>query len=148
MALKRFLVVDDDCDDTELFAEAVGSVDASVSCLNALDGREALNKLFNHQLEKPDLIFLDINMPVMNGWQFLSSLKGSDGLKEIPVIMYSTSSDRLAVKKALSSGALCFFTKPNNFQLLKTILRVVLDYMDKGLLDEVCPAIQQYKSHR
>jgi CheY-like chemotaxis protein len=65
MAVRRFLVVDDDCDDTELFAEAMESVDASVSCLNAVDGREALNKLYNHQLERPDLIFLDINMNPM-----------------------------------------------------------------------------------
>jgi CheY-like chemotaxis protein len=86
MAARKFLVVDDDCDDTELFAEAIASVDASVSCYNAADGKQALDKLTNKDIERPDLIFLDINMPGMNGWQFLSGLKGNENLKSIPVI--------------------------------------------------------------
>lgn len=144
MGTMRFLVVDDDCDDTELFAEAMGSVDASVSCLNASDGKEALDKLKCDAFERPDIIFLDINMPVMNGWEFLSCLKGSEGLKEIPVIMYSTSSKTSDIKTAMSSGALCFFTKPNSFLTLKNILRIVVEYMQEGNLDKVCDAIRNY----
>ena len=140
------MVVDDDCDDTELFAEAIESVDASVSCLNASDGREALDKLKSKIFERPDIIFLDINMPIMNGWEFLSRLKGSEGLKEIPVIMYSTSSKSSDINTAMSSGALCFFTKPNSFLTLKNILRIVVEYMQKGNLDKVCDAIKSYRA--
>jgi CheY-like chemotaxis protein len=146
MGTRKFLVVDDDCDDTELFAEAMGSVDASVSCLNASDGKEALDKLKSNVFEKPDIIFLDINMPIMNGWEFLSRLKGSEGLKEIPVIMYSTSSKSSDIKTAISSGALCFFTKPNSFLALKNILRIVVEYMQEGNLDKVCDAIKSYRA--
>lgn len=145
MAFRRFLVIDDDSDDTELFTEAVGSVDASVSCINAAHGREALDKLSGQHISRPDLIFLDINMPVMNGWQFLSNLKGNPQLQQIPVIMYSTSSDRHDLRTAMSAGALCFFTKPDNFRTLKNILQIVLDYMDRNDLDKVCEAIRKYR---
>jgi len=143
------MLVDDDMDDTELFTEAVGSVDASVSCLNAFDGKEALAKLYNKAGSKPDLIFLDINMPIMNGWQFLSHLKDDEKLKEIPVIMYSTSSKMTDFRTALDSGALCFFTKPDSFITLKNILRIVLEHLHNDDLDKVCDAIHQsYKSRR
>ncbi|HEY4286506.1 MAG TPA: response regulator [Puia sp.] len=143
MIARNFLVVDDDCEDTELFTEAVGSVDASVSCLNAEHGKDALDKLNRQVIEKPDIIFLDINMPIMNGWQFLATIKESEALREIPVIMYSTSSQRSDIRSALSAGALCFFTKPDNFQRLKKILQVVLEYMANDKLDQVCEAIQK-----
>lgn len=136
-------MVDDDYDDTELFTEAVGSVDATVSCLNAAHGREALEKLTGRMIEKPDIIFLDINMPIMNGWQLLDKLKEDADLRQIPVIMYSTSSKRSDVKTALSSGALCFFTKPDNFQRLKKILHIVVSYMNNENLEKVCEAIQK-----
>lgn len=148
MSARKFLVIDDDCDDTELFTEAIGSVDASVSCYNASDGKLALDKLYNREIERPDLIFLDINMPVMNGWQVLSNLKGSESLRAIPVIMYSTSSKTSDITTALSSGALCFFTKPNSFLILKSILQLVVDYMERGNLDKVCDAIRNFNAKR
>lgn len=143
MISRNFLVVDDDLEDTELFAEAVGAVDASVSCLNAVHGRDALDKLSGHEIQRPDIIFLDINMPIMNGWQLLTKLKENEELKKIPVIMYSTSSKKSDVKDALSSGALCFFTKPSNYNRLKQILQIVVEYMENGHLDQVCEAIQR-----
>jgi CheY-like chemotaxis protein len=141
MATKKFLLVDDDCDDTELFSEAIESLDASAFCLNASHGKEALEKLQKQEIQMPDIIFLDINMPVMDGWQFLSKIKQSEILREIPVIMYSTSSKKSDVKTAMSSGALCFFTKPDSFLRLKKILQIVVLHMENGKLDKVCDAI-------
>jgi CheY-like chemotaxis protein len=144
MISRNFLVVDDDSEDTELFTEAISSVDATVSCLKAVHGRDALDKLSGHEIQRPDIIFLDINMPIMNGWQLLSKLKENEELKKIPVIMYSTSSRKSDVKAALSSGALCFFTKPDNYGRLRQILQIVVKYMKEGNLDHVCEAIQQF----
>ena len=143
MSARKFLVVDDDADDAELFAEAVGSVDPSVACMNASHGKEALDKLVRDENEKPDIIFLDINMPVMNGWQFLSKIKESPTLKAIPIIMYSTSSKATDISTAKSSGALCFFTKPTSFMILKKILRIVINFMEIGQLDKVCEEISK-----
>jgi CheY-like chemotaxis protein len=141
MSVRRFLLVDDDYDDTELFSEAIGSVDASAFFLNASHGRDALDKLQKQEIQMPDIIFLDINMPVMDGWQFLSKIKQSESLREIPVIMYSTSSKKSDIKTAMSSGALCFFTKPDSFLRLKKILQIVVLHMENGKLDKVCDAI-------
>ena len=142
MDSKKFLLVDDDSEDTELFTEAVEAIDPTVACLNAMHGKDALDKLTEQTIEKPDIIFLDINMPVMNGWQFLDKLKENEELKEIPVIMYSTSSKKSDLNTALSSGAVCFFTKPENFQRLKKILQIILTYLKNDNISQVCDAIQ------
>jgi CheY-like chemotaxis protein len=143
MSATTFLLVDDDSDDTELFTEAVEAADSSVLFYSASDGKEALDKLSAKAILAPDLIFLDINMPEMNGWQFLRKLKGDDDLKDIPVIMYSTSSQATDFKNASANGALCFFTKPNSFLHLKKILEVVISYMKRDSLDGVCDAVHQ-----
>jgi CheY-like chemotaxis protein len=140
---RHFLLIDDDCEDTDLFIEAVHSLDATVSCLNAEHGEDAFGKLGNGLEQMPDLIFLDLNMPVMNGWQFLEKLKQDDEWKKIPVIIYSTSSGRANLKHALDAGALCFFTKPDEFQRLKKILKIILKYMSEDDLEHVCEAIQR-----
>jgi CheY-like chemotaxis protein len=141
MTAKTFLLVDDDSDDTELFTEAIEAVDASVRFYSASDGREALDKLSAKAIDAPDIIFLDINMPEMNGWQLLNRLKRDQDLKDIPVIMYSTSSQITDIRNASTSGALCFFTKPNSFVHLKKILEVVITHMQKGAMDALCDAV-------
>jgi CheY-like chemotaxis protein len=145
MTEKTFLLVEDDNDDCELFTEAIEAVDASVRFYFASDGIEALDKLSDNAIQSPDIIFLDINMPQMNGWQFLNRLKEDKTLKDIPVIMYSTSSQMKDMKKASASGALCFLTKPNSFLHLKKMLEVVVFHMRQNRLDGVCDAVHKLK---
>jgi CheY-like chemotaxis protein len=144
MIKKKLLLVDDDLDDTELFSEAIGEIDSSVLCHCASDGMEALEKLSEKKIETPDLIFLDINMPEMNGWQFLERVKGNHRLKDIPVIIYTTSSTRSDLLHARTSGALCFVTKPANYGRLKKILEIVISYMEKDSLSGICDAVHAY----
>src|SRR5689334_21264234 len=115
-----FLLADDDVDDIELFCEALQTVDPSVECVCVQNGREAL-EMINSLLpnNQPQLIFLDINMPVMNGWDCLRHLKNNPSLKDIPVLIYSTTSREKDINYALDLGALCFFTKPKDYQELK-----------------------------
>src|SRR5882757_6709540 len=87
-----FLLADDDADDKTLFCEALAEIDPGIVCHTAADGKEALAILSRRQSRKPDIIFLDINMPVMDGWQCLGKLKENSEHRNIPVIMYSTSS--------------------------------------------------------
>jgi CheY-like chemotaxis protein len=145
MTERTFLLVEDDNDDCELFTEAIEAVDASVRFYFATDGKEALDKLSGKAIQSPDIIFLDINMPQMNGWQLLNRLKEDQTLKDIPVIMYSTSSQMNDRKKASASGALCFFTKPNSFLHLKKMLEVVVSHMRENRLDGVCDAVHKLK---
>jgi len=119
---KTILFVDDDADDADLFAEALGEIDASINYYSAMDGQDALDKLQHAQIGKPDLIFLDINMPGMDGWECLINLKQHEDLKDIPVIMYSTSSAKKDRDTATGLGALGFLSKPTDYGTLKKML--------------------------
>src|SRR5664279_4674386 len=87
------LVVDDDPDDRELFIEAVKEVDQMIECFTAKNGLQALEWLRDQTHSAPDLIFLDISMPMLNGKNCLSAIKKDTRLQTIPVIIYTTSKD-------------------------------------------------------
>ncbi len=130
-----FLLIDDDADDSELFREALEETDKSIPLHCAENGEEAL-KLLN-EINKPGIIFLDINMPRMNGWECLKKLKANESYKHIPVIMYSTSSHQREVDIAIDLGALSFFTKPHSYSELKAMIKSVINKMETGTLESL-----------
>jgi CheY-like chemotaxis protein len=95
--MKNIFLIDDDMDDIELFRDAL-----------------------------PDLIFLDISMPTLSGLQCLASFKKDEQLKNLPVIMYTTSSQEREIRTAQELGASGFVTKPNDFKVLKRMLTMIL----------------------
>ncbi len=121
---KFLLLIDDDTDDTDLFREALEEVDASMQLHCSENGEEALFLL--KETDKPEIIFLDINMPRMNGWECLKRLKSNDTYKDIPVIMYSTSSHQHEINRAINMGALSFITKPHSYGELINMLKGVI----------------------
>lgn len=131
---KVILLADDDSDDTEMFCEALADIDPGIICHCAINGRELL-KMLNELSEKPQLIFLDLNMPIMNGWQCLKLLKEDERYKHIPVIMISTSSHQLEMDMAANLGALCYFVKPNSFNVLTQVLKAIAENLGAGLKD-------------
>lgn len=112
--LMTILYADDDRDDRDLMTEALNEIDPSISCQIAADGQELLNMLHKNS-ELPDYIFLDINMPVMNGRECLIALKKDKRLREIPVVIYSTTVNNSEVNDFYHLGASTFIQKPNNF---------------------------------
>ncbi|HMI79410.1 MAG TPA: response regulator [Ferruginibacter sp.] len=120
-----FFIVDDDPDDQELFIEALQEIDESCKCITAFDGEEALEKL-NDGMPQPDFIFLDLNMPRMNGKQFLAEIKNNEKIKDIPVIIYSTSSDKKDMQETSELGAVHFLQKPNRFEELSKALGEII----------------------
>jgi CheY-like chemotaxis protein len=131
---KNFLLIDDDQDDRELFCEAIEAIDKQIICYGETSGLKALEKLNSNKIQNLDVIFLDVNMPVMDGWQCLSILKSTEVCKSIPVIMYSTSYQPEDIEKAQHMGAVCFFTKPTDFQSLKKSLGIVVNHVKTGSL--------------
>ena len=138
---KRILIIDDDRDDSDLFTEALSAVKGPTICYRAGDGEEAMEKLEENEIEKPDMIFLDINMPVMDGWECLSKLKSADRFKDIPVIMHTTSALKIDRDNARRLGALCFITKQPDFQILKRILEIVVNKMTKQEFETLCQEV-------
>lgn len=122
------LLIDDDKDDRELFSEAVASIDKRIICICCEKAEDAIRILEKKELKIPEVIFLDINLPEMSGWQCLTYLKSSPALKQIPVIMYSTSSHLRDKQIAKDLGAARFITKPDNFLNLKSTLNSLLIY--------------------
>jgi CheY-like chemotaxis protein len=118
------LHVDDDFEEREIFSEALFSIDPTIQFMGAYSGPNALLKLQDEKL--PDLIFLDINMPLMNGFEFLESIKRSPRLASIPVILYSTSASEKDIRKGLTLGAKNYIVKPNDLHTLKENLKSLL----------------------
>lgn len=118
----NFLVADDDPDDQELFIDAVKEMDDNFVCVTAMNGRDALHKLLGRPLHLPDLIFLDLNMPLMNGKECLAEIKKNSILQKIPVIIYSTSADKKDIVETMQLGAAFFLQKPDRYEELSRAL--------------------------
>ncbi|MBF4494193.1 response regulator [Flavobacterium sp. JLP] len=120
MTYKNILQIDDDCDDCDLFMEALNAV-SSAAYTAIYSPVEALRKLMQNEI-MPDVIFLDLNMPIMSGLEFMTEIKKEDRLKQIPIIIFSTSQLDDIIQEAKEHGADDFISKPNNFNDLKEIL--------------------------
>jgi signal transduction histidine kinase len=116
---KRVLIVEDDRDVLETLEEILGEVGYQVS--KASDGREALNRLAGDLA--PDVILLDLRMPVMDGWSFRNAQRRSSHLAHIPVV--AMSADGTSRAEAISADA--FLRKPLDLDELLVTLRRVLE---------------------
>jgi CheY-like chemotaxis protein len=115
------LLVDDDFDDCQLFTEIVKGIDPSSKVVSLHDGIEALNYLNAFDAVMPDMIFLDINMPRMNGKQVFAVLQQEERLCKIPVVIYSTSIDDREMEFYAGLGVHCL-VKPSTYKGLKEAL--------------------------
>ena len=125
------LIVDDDIEDFEIFVEAINTFDSQAECLNAIDGGAAL-ELLKKLPVLPDYIFLDINMPIMGGQEFLKRIKSVSVLKHIPVIVYSTSSNSREIEMYKKLGAEKFVKKPTSYTSLIDTLKSILGMYPKS----------------
>jgi CheY-like chemotaxis protein len=121
----KILLVDDDADDQLFFCDAVKDINPDLRCELANHGQEALTIL--SFLPHPRMIFLDLNMPVMNGFDCLSEIRKNEHLNNIPVIIFTTTSEHATIKRAYELGANAFFKKPNDFKTIVQKLRHLLE---------------------
>lgn len=117
------LCVDDDPDDLDLFREAVSSINPQATCLLAKDAESALQFLQNAVI-LPDYVFLDINMPGMDGLRFLQLLHSMKEFENLPVVMYSTSIDHQQYLDSIKNGAIGFIRKANTLKEMYNSLRM------------------------
>lgn len=144
--IRKFFLVDDDKDDTELFGDALNEIDSSIEFNFAFNCKEQTRALLGSQF-KPQIIFLDINMPGMSGWECLEALKNDERTKDIPVIMYSTSSPMVEGKKAIKFGAVGFYEKPASFVWLKEFLQFISSTTESDLMSTL-KKLKESNSHR
>lgn len=102
---------DDDEDDLSIFTDAVESLQIKIKLQTYTGGEKLLNAIYNPP-PTPHVVFLDLNMPGKNGFDVLEELRNNEEKTNIPVIIYSTSSEPGIIEKCRSLGANLFITKP------------------------------------
>lgn len=133
MNQRHIFFIDDNTDDQFLFSEALVRLSARINCTFAQDAESALQLLTEPDTKLPELIFLDLNMPRMNGKECLRQLKGQPALKDIPVVVFTTSTSEEEKAISLQLGASAFVTKPNTFdQLKESISNTLQQYLSRN----------------
>src|SRR5438105_690763 len=114
MSTKFILLADDDVDDQMLFQDAVDEIQKDIRIRTVYSGEQLMRLLTRPDAVLPDLIFLDLNMPMKGGHECLEEIRSNDNLKHIPVAIFSTSMNVDDVDKTLQNGANVYIRKPNS----------------------------------
>lgn len=120
----NLLLADDDEDDCAFFKEALDEIVVPADLVTVNDGVELMKFLAVNTL--PDILFLDLNMPRKNGHECLTEIKQKEELKDLPVIIFSTSLDNEIVDKMYEKGATYYIRKPGDFSKLKKVIENAL----------------------
>jgi CheY-like chemotaxis protein len=118
-------IADDDAEDCEIFAEALKEVNAAAKLTASKNGHELMALLHKPPVPQPDVIFLDLNMPIKSGYQCMKEIRENPALKNHIVIVFTTSSLKEDIDKMYQLGANLYIVKPSDFERLKEILRTV-----------------------
>ncbi len=120
-----FLAGDDE-DDRALFELAIGQISVPTKLHMFKNGVELVTALRAPHISLPDILFLDLNMPNKGGLECLNEIKKDPGLKEITVVIYSTSSTEEDIEATFVAGANIYINKPADFEILKKTIKKVL----------------------
>lgn len=131
--LNSILMVDDDFDDREIFRDAIQSINPALRVEFAENGLEGLKKLQAAET-MPDVIFSDINMPLMNGIQFLEAIKKQKAYDAVPIVMYTTSPIQSFMQQCFHLGAQQYIVKPNSFKMICAEIRKALKSLETIIL--------------
>lgn len=119
-------LADDDEDDRLFFTDAFDELKINTVVNTVNNGKELLSFLNHPKTVLPNIIFLDLNMPILNGIDCLKEIKLNDKFKDIAIAIYSTSSSEKDIENTFVLGANIYIKKPSNFNELKKILADVV----------------------
>jgi len=130
----NILLADDSVDEHFLFIHTLRAIDKDVKVQTVLSGVELLSLLNKPDAILPDLLFLDLNMPLKNGKETLAEIKKNDKLAGLNVIIYSTSDEKKDIDDTFALGANVYVRKPQDYLDLERTLRKLIDkYREGGL---------------
>lgn len=121
----RILLIDDDVDDQLIFREIIEEISPDIKCISAHNGLEGLDKLAAMD-PGPTMIFLDLNMPFISGWECMERIRKDEKTNQIPVFIMTTSDNQADRKRALELGARALITKTADLAALRQIIRKML----------------------
>jgi two-component system, chemotaxis family, response regulator Rcp1 len=144
MASLRILLVEDSPSDVRLIREALKQTPLQVQVALARDGVEAMEYLRQSEVglvNRPDIILLDLNLPKKNGREVLAEVKAAPSLKQIPVLIMTSSKADEDVRQAYSLNANCYITKPENLQDYVNVVRSIENFwFSTATLPNACVA--------
>lgn len=123
--VRNLVIADDDRDDQALFKEVIEESNPGISVSTVFDGEQLIELLKNSPV-LPDLVLLDMNMPNKNGLECISEIRKEERFKALPVVFLSTSRDLTDILNGYDRGANLFFSKPNNFGLIRNLINSLL----------------------
>ncbi len=129
----NILLADDDIDDCIFFKQALDELLLPVNFTAVHDGEQLMQHLTNEIDKLPHVLFLDLNMPRKNGFECLSEIKLNEKLKQLPVIMFSTSFEQGVVDQLYLNGAQYFIRKPSEFTQFKKIIHQTINLISVAL---------------
>ena len=122
----NIFLADDDEDDRIFNADALAEITSQTDITEFTNGVELMAELHSER-PLPDIIFLDLNMPLMDGFECLSDIREIEEFSKIPVVIYSTSFHEKDVEKLREMGATLYLQKPSSYDQLKKLLKKCLD---------------------
>ena len=119
-SVKHILIAEDDSDDIDFFKEAVRDNCPAVEITVAEDGKKLLSVL--DSIDTPDVIVLDLNMPYVNGKDCIIAIRRNEKFKEVPIVVYSTSSNQYEIEYCLTNGANHYVVKPGTYSAISQLV--------------------------
>jgi CheY-like chemotaxis protein len=138
-SFKNILIAEDDDDDYQFLAEALEQINSGFTVKKATNGLQVMGYL--NSLERPDIVFLDLNMPIKNGIATLQLIKAIPEFSAIPVVIYSTSNHHKAIDEAYKNEAHFYMVKPD---AIPVIVEQLLFVFNRLLTDESRPLKQDF----
>ena len=126
---RDILIADDDSDDASFLAEAIQHILPSAKCVHVRDGIAALRHIKTNA--KPDLVFLDLNMPLKNGIDCLKDISNLELLPDTPIVIYSTSQNIKDIDQAYKYNASFYIIKPSSFTELCKVISTAIVFLGK-----------------
>ena len=145
-------MADDDPDDYYLVRDAFERTDFPADLRLVSDGEELMDYLLKRGQfadtgddSLPEMIFLDLNMPRKDGWEVLSEIKTMESIRQIPIIIFSTSSEEKDVQRSYELGASSYVKKPSTFEALISIIEMIGKYWTRTVK---LPSFPMMAEHR
>ncbi|MES1199907.1 MAG: response regulator [Pseudomonadota bacterium] len=128
LSARPILIVEDSEDDFEATKRAFARTNLINPIERATCGEEALDYLRSKQSERPGLILLDLNMPGLDGRRTLQQIKATEDLRDIPVVILTTSDDERDIRDCYAFGANTYIQKPVDLDSLFAAIRRLKEY--------------------
>lgn len=146
--MRMIILIDNNKDDLQFMKEAINFVDADVQCLSLVYGEEAVNALINEVVERPDAIFMNLNMPGKNGLQCLGMIRTNRKFDDLPVAVYAAKISTDVIETLKDLGMTMSFEKPNTIREWKMVMREMLNSIQspginiqKLMADSIAPVL-------